>query len=98
MSNLFIFIAIWLLSGVVALCLDVIVSGKPKHVSEVFWMFLLGFIGLVMFVCYLIWVTAREFWQESNKNIKNNIIALGSFTIIATLATGIYFLFEYINR
>jgi len=53
-------------------------------------MFLLGFLGLVLFIGYLIYVSVKEFWFEAKQTTKNNIIAVGVFTIIAVLASGLY--------
>ena len=96
MSILFVVLSIWLLSGIFGLCLDILVSGKPS-VMGVFWALLLGLPGLVMFITYLIIVTVKDYYQNAPINKKNNLIAIGVFTIIALFATVLYYCMCFIN-
>jgi hypothetical protein len=80
---------LWCLCGIVCIALDILTAGKTTTGAVVVQV-LLGPIALVAFLVYLIVTLLVDYLTEASDNVKNNLLAVGVFTIIAAIASIIY--------
>lgn len=84
-----IFIPLWILSGIVCIALDILTAGKTSTGAVVVQV-VLGPIALVAFVIYLLVAVIGDYIAESSDSTRHNWLALGIFTIIAIVASFVY--------
>ena len=80
---------LWCLCGIVCIALDILTAGETTTGAVVVQV-ILGPIALVAFLIYLIVSLFTDYLSEASENVRNNLLAVGVFTIIAAIASIIY--------